>query len=114
MKVTILLVIASLLLLPGPGYCAKAKISPDEMCTAELDSVACTKIQGWLEGYGHFFQVIEGVACATYNNAKKGNMAVLLRCADKDGNEFIIKVALINNKIVSIVVERTGGRVIKT
>ena len=115
---TIVVVIASLIILSGPGYCdeasTKPKIGPDEMCKAELDHAACTRIQGWLEGYAHFFTVVEGVAFGTYKNAKKGNLSVILRCADKDCNEFIVKVALINNKITAIIIERTGGRVVKT
>jgi len=111
---TTVLVIVALLFLAVPGYCDKPKIGPNEMCKAELDSAACTRIQGWLEGYGHHYKVIEGCAYALYKDAKKGNLSVILRCGDNDGNEFILKVALINNKITAIIVERTGGRVVKT
>jgi hypothetical protein len=112
---TTMLVIAFLLCLSGPGSTQdKPMIGPDEMCKAELDQAACTRIQGWLEGYAHFYTVVEGVAFATYKNAQNGNLSVILRCGDKDGNEYILKVQLINNKITAIIVERTGGRVIKS
>jgi len=109
----VILALATVLLLGyAVGHCAIPPGTPnDVMCSAELDSAACSKFQAILilRGYGSL-RVLEGTAFGTVGDLKKMTYLVVLKCLNPKDFICVVKIAIVRNKAGRICVEPTSER----